>query len=86
VQLQLLRQRVVMTAQKAQADVLLHHLFTTHYRGGTPRRRSAMRKASSTAQPRQGRGRTAASMRTTALGSTEWAARPIRAGRAAPAG
>jgi hypothetical protein len=28
VQLRLLRQRVVMTAQKAQADVLLHHL---HY-------------------------------------------------------
>jgi hypothetical protein len=29
--------------------------FTTHCRGGTARRRGAMRKASSTAQPRQGR-------------------------------
>jgi hypothetical protein len=31
--------------------------FTTHCRGGTPRRRGATRKTSSTAQPRQGRGR-----------------------------
>jgi hypothetical protein len=38
-----------------------------------------MRKTSSTAQPRQGRGLMATSMRTTALGSTESAARPIRA-------
>jgi hypothetical protein len=43
-----------------------------------------MRKTSSTAQPRQGRGLTVTSMRTTALGSTEWAARLIRARRAAP--
>jgi hypothetical protein len=32
--LRLLRQRVVMAAQKAQADVLLHWAFATHYRGG----------------------------------------------------
>jgi hypothetical protein len=90
VQLRLLRQRVVMAVQKAQAGRWICSstaLLTTHaYRGGTPRRRGAMRKASSTAQPRQGRGLTATSMRTTALGSTEWAARPIRAGRAAPEG
>jgi hypothetical protein len=43
---------------------------TTHYRGGTPRRRGATRKMSSTAQPRQGRWLTATSMRTTALLST----------------
>jgi hypothetical protein len=60
--------------------------FTTHYRGGAPWRRGAMRKTSSTAQPRQGRGLAVTSMRTTALGSTEWAARRIRAGRAAPQG
>jgi hypothetical protein len=55
--------------------------------GGTPWRRGAMRKTSSTVQLRQGRGLTATSaMRTTALAPTEWAARPIRAGRAAPAG
>jgi hypothetical protein len=41
---------------------------------------------SSTAQPRQGRGLTATSMRTTALLSTAWAARLIRAGRAASSG
>jgi hypothetical protein len=41
--------------------------LTTCYRGGTPRRRGAMRKTRSTAQPRQGRGLTATSMRTTAL-------------------
>jgi hypothetical protein len=55
VQLRLLRQRVVMAAQNAQADVLLHRL---HYAlpgaGGTPRRRGATRKTSSTTQPRQG--------------------------------
>jgi hypothetical protein len=62
--------------------------FTTRYRGGTPRRRGAMRKTSSTAHAAQakGRGRTATSMRTTTLASTEWAARPTRAGRAAPGG
>jgi hypothetical protein len=91
VQLWLLRQRVVVTAQKAQADVLLHRLHYALPRGGTPRRRGALGKASSgkassTAQPRQGHGRTATSMRTTALASTEWAARPIRAGRAVSAG
>jgi hypothetical protein len=69
VQLRLLQQRE-MTAQKAQAEVLLASTaFTTRYRGGTPRRRGAMRKTSSTAQPRQGRGLTATSMRTTALAS-----------------
>jgi hypothetical protein len=41
---------------------------------------------SSTAQPRQGRGLTATSMRTTAWLSTAWAARLIRAGRAAQSG
>jgi hypothetical protein len=55
VQLRVLRQRVVMTAQKAQADVLLHRLHYALYRGGTPWRRGATRKTSSTAQPRQGR-------------------------------
>jgi hypothetical protein len=86
VQLRLLRQRVVMTAQKAQADVLLHRLHYALPGGGTPRRRGATRKTSSTAQPRQGRGLTATSMRTTALLSTAWAARLIRAGRAAQSG
>jgi hypothetical protein len=38
-----------------------------------------MRKTSSTAQPRQGRG-------LAALAYTEWADRPIRAGYAVPAG
>jgi hypothetical protein len=85
VQLRLLQQRVVMTAQKAQADVLLYRL---HYAlpGGdaAAERRDAQLRASSTAQPRQGRrGLTATSMRTTALLSTAWAARRIRAGRAA---
>jgi hypothetical protein len=37
-------------------------------------------------QPRQGRGLTATLMRTTALLSTAWAARRIRAGREAPSG
>jgi hypothetical protein len=49
-----------------------------------------MRKASSTAQPRQGRGLAVASVRTAAVGSTEWAAGPLgslaRAGRAAARG
>jgi hypothetical protein len=52
----------------------------------TPRRRGTSRKPSATAQPRQGRGLTATSMRTTALLSTTWAARLIRAGRAAQSG
>jgi hypothetical protein len=62
--------------------------FTTHYRGGPPRRRGrgAMRKTSSTAQPMQGRGLTATSMRTTALGSTycttEWATHSAHKSRA----
>jgi hypothetical protein len=43
-------------------------------------------KTSSTAQPGQGRGLTATSMRTMALLSTAWAARLIRAGRAASKG
>jgi hypothetical protein len=46
-----------------------------------------MRKTSSaTAQPRQGRGLAVTSMRTTALGSTEWAARPIIEPGARPQG
>jgi hypothetical protein len=60
--------------------------FTTHYRGETPRRRGATRRTSSTAQPRQGRGLTATSVRTSALLSTAWAAQLIRAARAAPSG
>jgi hypothetical protein len=54
----LLRQRVVVTAQKAQADVLLQPtppLRTTRYRGGTPLRRGAMRKT--TPQPSPGTGK-----------------------------
>jgi hypothetical protein len=46
VQLRLLRQQVVMTAQTAQADVLLHCLHYTRCQVGTPRRRGGMRKAS----------------------------------------
>jgi hypothetical protein len=77
----------VMAAQKAQADVLLHRLHYALPGGGTPRRRGApTRKTSSTAQPMQGRGLAATSMRTTALLSTAWAARSIRAGRAASSG
>jgi hypothetical protein len=68
--------------------------FTTHYRGGTPRRRGATRKTSSTAQPRQGRGLTADGdfdfdARTTALLSAfDGVGRPahVRAGRAARSG
>jgi hypothetical protein len=67
VQLRLLRQRVVMTAQTRHRRMCSCTAFTTHYRGGTPRRRGATRKTSSTAQPRQGRGLTATSMRITAL-------------------
>jgi hypothetical protein len=85
-QLRLLRQRVVMTAQKAQADVLLHRL---HYAlpgwYAAAERRDAQDEFHSAAQAR-GRGRTATSMRTTALLSTAWAARLIKAGRAAPSG
>jgi hypothetical protein len=78
VQLRLLRQRLVMTAQKAQADVLLH-------RGGAPRRRGATRKTRSTAQPRKGRGLVATSMRTTALLSTAWSRARGRTGAEAAA-
>jgi hypothetical protein len=45
------------------------------------RRDAQDEQTSSTAQPRQGRGLAATSMRATALLSTAWAARPIRAGR-----
>ena len=41
---------------------------TTHYQGGALRRRGTMRKASSTAQPRQEHGLTVTSMRIAALG------------------
>jgi hypothetical protein len=83
------RQRVVTTAQKAQADILLHCASTTRYRGGTPRRRGAMRKTSElhSAAQATGHGLTATSMPTRgALASTEWADRHIRARCAAPAG
>jgi hypothetical protein len=86
VQLRLLRQRVVMAAQKAQADVLLHRLHYALPGWYAKRWRSATRKTSSTAQPRKGRGLTATSMWTTALLPTAWAARRIRAGRAASLG
>jgi hypothetical protein len=86
VQLRLLRQRVVMTAQKAQADVLLHRL---HYAlpgwGAAAERRDAQDEFHSAAQA-TGRGLTATSMRTPALLPTAWAARRIRAGRAAQSG
>jgi hypothetical protein len=60
------------TKKMAQAGVLAcsSTAFTTYYRGRVLRRRCAMRKTSSTAQRRQGRGRTATSMRTTALAPT----------------
>jgi hypothetical protein len=81
-----MRQRVVMTAQKAQADVLLHRL---HYAlpgwDAAAERRDAQDELHSAAQ-RQGRGLTATLMRTTALLSTAWPARRIRAGRAAQSG
>jgi hypothetical protein len=80
----MLRQRVVMTAQKAQADVLLHRL---HYAlpgwDAAAERRDAQGEFHSAAQ---GRGLTATSMRTTALLPTAWAARLVRAGRAAQSG
>jgi hypothetical protein len=88
VQLRLLRQRVVMTAQKAQADVLLHrlHYALPGWDAAAERRDAQDERAPQTAQPRQGRGLTATSMRTTALLSTAWAARLIRAGGAAQSG
>jgi hypothetical protein len=53
VQLRLLRQRVVMTAQKAQANVLLHHL---HYAlpgwDAAAERRDSQDKLHTTAQAR----------------------------------
>jgi hypothetical protein len=89
VQLRLLRQRVVMAAQKAQADVLLAHRPPSLRTTGVGRRGGEARCARRAPQRSPGkgpRGWTATSMRTTALASTEWAARLIRAGRAAPAG
>jgi hypothetical protein len=70
------------------AALLRKKQFTTRYLGGALRRRGAMRKSSSTAQPRQGRGRTATPMRTTAswprrsgpLGLLKPSARPQRGG------
>jgi hypothetical protein len=79
-----------MTAQKAQADVLLHRL---HYAlpgwDATAERRDAQDEfhSAAQAQPRQGRGLTATSMRrTTTLLSTARTARRIRDGRAAQSG
>jgi hypothetical protein len=86
-----------MTAQKVQADVLLHRLHplstsaTRQAVGGTPRWRGAvMRKASSTAphrSPGTGMGgATATSMRIATLASTGCAARPIRGRVRGPTG
>jgi hypothetical protein len=86
VQLRLLRQRVVMSAQKAQADVLLHRLHDALLGWDTAEERRGAQCEFRAAQPSQGRGLTATSMRTAALASTESAARPIRAGCAFPAG
>jgi hypothetical protein len=76
-----------MTAQKAQADVLLHRLHYALLPGwdAAAERRDAQDELHSAAQAK-GRGLTATSMRTTALLSTAWAARLIRAGRAAQSG
>jgi hypothetical protein len=80
-----------MAVQKAQADALPHRL---HYAlpgwDAAAGRRDAQGEfhSAAAAHERQGRGRGLAvtPVRTTALGPTEWAARPIRAGRAAPGG
>ena len=87
-QLRLLRQWGVMTAQKAQADVLLHRL---HYAlpgwDTAAERRDAQGEFHSAAQARAwADGDFDADLRTTALLSTAWAARRIRAGRAARSG
>jgi hypothetical protein len=86
VQLRLLRQRVVMAAQNAQADVLLHRL---HYAlpgwDAATERRDMQDELHSAAQARAWAD-TATSVRTAALLSTAWAARCIRAGRAASPG
>jgi hypothetical protein len=77
---------VLLRPTKAQADVRLHRL---HYAlpgwDAAAERRDAQYESHSAAQARA-RGRTATSRRATALASMEWAARPVRAGRAAPAG
>jgi hypothetical protein len=81
VQLRLLRQRVVMAAEKAQADVLLHRLHcalpgwdvAADRRDAQGEFHSAAQARASTAQPM-------------ALLSTASAARLIRAGRAASEG
>jgi hypothetical protein len=82
VQLRLLRQRVVTTAQKAQADVLIHRL---HYAlpgwDAAAERRDAQDELHSAAQAKT--SSTAALAWTTALLPTAWAARLIGAGRAA---
>jgi hypothetical protein len=73
VQLRLLRQWVVMTAQKAQADVILRSpYYALPGWDATAERCDAQEaKMSSTAQPRHGDGLPATSMRTTTLASTE---------------
>jgi hypothetical protein len=47
---------MVIPSQRRRSPALISEVaFTTRYRGGTPRQRGAVRKASSTAQPRRGR-------------------------------
>jgi hypothetical protein len=78
VQLRLLRQRVVMTAQKAQADVLLHRL---HYAlpswDAAAERCGTQDELHSAAQARAWADVATSSVRTTALLSTAWVARLI---------
>jgi hypothetical protein len=86
VQLRLLRQRVVMTAQKAQADVLLHrHHYALPGWDAAAERRDAQDELHSAAQARAWAGGDFDADHT-ALLSTAWAARPIRAGREASSG
>jgi hypothetical protein len=85
VQLRPLRQRVVMAAQKAQADVLLHRLHYALLGWDTAaERRDAQDGLRSAAQARAWAGGDFDADR--ALASTEWGARQIRAGRAVSAG
>jgi hypothetical protein len=88
VQLRLLRQRVVITAQKAQADVLLHRL---HYAlpgwDAAAERHDAQDEFHCAAQARAwADGDFDADHAWLCFRSTAWAARRIRAGRAAQSG
>jgi hypothetical protein len=89
VQLRLLRQRqwVVMTAQKAQADVLLHRL---HYAlpgwDAAAERRDAQDEFHSAAQARAWADGDFDADHSLGLDGVGRSARPIRAGRAAPGG